>query len=349
MSIKPYCYMGIDKIKSMQGFSAKMNHNYRLEDVRNADPDRTHLNEEIIKLEYESYVEAFRTKMFENNHEPRKNAVLGFEVVMAYNARTVGENFDLEKWKELNAQWLCDTFGKDNVVSAVLLRDEGDGKSGHIHAVVIPMYENKLNAKHYIGGPKELSKMQTDYAKAMSETGLIRGLERSVASHESVRRFYSELEREMVKELPQIEKRETAEEYRERANDVNLNANIHHLDEIKEMERQIVEAVSKSRKTAIDTTLSEVSRIAEIEEKEERLKEEEKWLEKQKEVFEKLSKDDSETISKVLNMDLIIEGLKNFPDQEFSHEIGAGINKIIQWQQNERINEKEEIDLKDTP
>lgn len=346
MSIKPYCYMGIDKIKSMQSFSVKMNHNYRLEDVPNADPNREHLNEELIKLEHKTYEEAFREKLFRNNHTPRKNAVLGFEVVTAYNSRTAGEDFDLDKWKELNVKWLQDTFGKDNVVSAILHRDEGNGESGHIHAVVIPMHEGKLNAKHYLGGPKELSELQTEYAKAIEETGLIRGIERSVASHESVRRFYTELEREIAKELPPVEKKETAEEYRERANEVFLNANLHHLDEIKQMEREIIEAASKSYRTTVDNIISDYSRLSEIEKREEEIKRAEEKIQEQKRELAKINEKDSETMRKVLNMNLIIEGLKNYPDQEYSHEVGAGINKIIQWQQyeKERANEEKEIE-----
>ena len=45
-----YCFMSIDKIKTGGKLRAKYNHNYRMVDVSNADPDKTHLNEELVSL-----------------------------------------------------------------------------------------------------------------------------------------------------------------------------------------------------------------------------------------------------------------------------------------------------------
>ena len=43
-----YCFMSIDKIKTGGQLRAKYNHNYRMVDVSNADPDKKHLNENLF-------------------------------------------------------------------------------------------------------------------------------------------------------------------------------------------------------------------------------------------------------------------------------------------------------------
>ncbi|MCD8471657.1 MAG: plasmid recombination protein [Parabacteroides chartae] len=42
----------------------------------------------------------------------------------------------LNEWCKDNIEWLQETFGKDNLVSAVLHMDE---KTPHIHATVVPI------------------------------------------------------------------------------------------------------------------------------------------------------------------------------------------------------------------
>jgi len=46
----------------------------------------------------------------------------------------------LDEWCKDNIEWLQDTFGNDNVVSAVLHMDE---KTLHIHATVVPIVQGE--------------------------------------------------------------------------------------------------------------------------------------------------------------------------------------------------------------
>lgn len=43
-----YSFMSTDKIKSLASFTRKMNHNYRLNNVPNADPNKRDLNQNLI-------------------------------------------------------------------------------------------------------------------------------------------------------------------------------------------------------------------------------------------------------------------------------------------------------------
>ena len=45
-----YCFMTIEKIKNRQQIAGKYLHNYRQIDVLNADPDKKHLNQELVSL-----------------------------------------------------------------------------------------------------------------------------------------------------------------------------------------------------------------------------------------------------------------------------------------------------------
>ena len=201
-----YCFMAFEKIKTSKEFSGKFSHNFRTMDVPNADSKLYYLNEELIKMpEGETYESICKKKIKDapgyEERRPRKDAVRGLEFVLAYNPRTVDKDFDEERWKEENVKWLQDTFGKENVISAVLHKDE-PADSPHIHAVVIPMVDGRLNAKHYTGGKKAVSELQTSYGKYMDRVGLERGIQFSHAKHKDIKRFYGAIEKVINQDLP---------------------------------------------------------------------------------------------------------------------------------------------------
>lgn len=66
--------------------------------------------------------------------------------MMTFSSKDIPKDFDFEQWKKENVEWLQSYFGKDNVVSAVLHMDE---TTPHIHAVVIPMVNERLSAAHF--------------------------------------------------------------------------------------------------------------------------------------------------------------------------------------------------------
>lgn len=242
-----YCFMSIDKIKTGGKLRAKYNHNYRMVDVSNADPDKKHLNEELVSLPITSSgnKKDFNQIFLERKHEIemntsrriRKDAVRALEIVTTFSR---SENIDIEKWKSKNIDWLKTTFNvagdnKDNVISVMYHADEAGNV--HCHAIVIPVDEKgHLNASRFIDGSRTLANMQTSYAESMKEFGLMRGLENSSAKHTDIRRFYTELNRSMA--IPEPFDNETAIEYHDRISEDLENRNLALLKKQKDTEQK---------------------------------------------------------------------------------------------------------------
>ncbi|MFR9546341.1 MAG: MobV family relaxase, partial [Rikenellaceae bacterium] len=139
----------------------------------------------------------------------------------------------LDEWCNDNLDWLRQTFGADNVVSAVLHLDE---KTPHIHATVVPIvttervkrkreenvkktYRKKKPSARLccdeVMGRLRLEKYQDNYAIAMAKYGLKRGRRGSDARHKSTAEHYKDLQeqsesiQENITEL--LEQQATAE------------------------------------------------------------------------------------------------------------------------------------------
>ena len=82
--------------------------------------------------------------------------------------------------------------GEGNVFHVGIHRDE---KTPHMFAYVMPYdTKGKMNAKHFLGGSKILSEMQTDFHQQVSQNyGLDRGIKGSKAKHQRVQRYYAQL------------------------------------------------------------------------------------------------------------------------------------------------------------
>jgi hypothetical protein len=129
----------------------------------------------------------------------------------------------LDNWCQDNIRWLQDTFGKENVVSAVLHMDE---KTPHLHATVVPIVtgerrkaksksksqsqtkgEATTPKKHYkkknpnaarlcaddVMARDKLKFYQSDYAERMTSYGLNRGVDGSEARHITTQQYYRNL------------------------------------------------------------------------------------------------------------------------------------------------------------
>lgn len=335
----PYCIMRTEKIKTMGSFANKMKHNFRIGNVPNADISRAHLNRTLIEMKDESYAEAFKRIMYENNHKPRANAVLGIEVMMSYNANEVDGDFDIDEWSKANIEWLKQEFGEDNVISAVLHRDEGPtsentkngAESGHIHAIVIPMVDGKLNAKHYLSGRAKMHELQNRYATAMEPLGLERGVEGSIASHERMQKMYSAVNKTFEDTLPEPKAGEKIKDYADRVNDIYIERNLQNISEIKKLERKLVEAKSGKKQYSLEDKLTLQDSLHELEKMRAKLLEKEKELDKEREELENFHKEDMLNIEKIKQLESIQEGLGTYPDREKATEIAKGINLITRW------------------
>lgn len=182
----------IAKLKSFGNVGAAGSHVFRQRETLNADPARTHMNKQLIGSQ--DLVANVKARI--GDHQPRKNAVLAVDHLLTASPEYFRDKgmkpgqFNVDKtkqWAKKSIAWLKDQYG-DNLVSASLHLDES---TPHIHAVVVPMHDDKLNAKHYFGGRYKLSKMQDSYHKSVSDLGIDRGVKNSKANHTSIRQLYN--------------------------------------------------------------------------------------------------------------------------------------------------------------
>ena len=213
-----YAVLHLEKAK---GADSKMSaHIERTSHPKNADEIRTHLNRELVQFPegVNNRTEAIAHRIG-NAGIKRK---IADNQVRAIRVLLTGTNEDMKRmeadgtlgnWCDDNLKWLRETFGKDNVVSAVLHMDE---QTPHLHATVIPIVtgerrkakqEQQDGKKKYrkknpqatrlcaddVMTQKNLKHFQDTYAEAMSKYGLKRGVDGSEARHISTAQYYKEL------------------------------------------------------------------------------------------------------------------------------------------------------------
>jgi len=178
------------KLKTMAKITMAGNHNSRDMDVPNADP-----NGKIELLMGSNNPEQlFREKAEEHGLKIRKNGVLAFELLLTYSPEMKG-NLPILEWKEANIEWIKKKYGEDRVLSAHLHLDE---TTPHIQVLIMPLVKKKfrgemrvsLSCRDFLGGHKKLSALQTNYANAMAQFGLVRGIPGSRAKHVELKSWY---------------------------------------------------------------------------------------------------------------------------------------------------------------
>lgn len=189
-----YAIMRFKKIKSILALNGVQRHNERRVPIKTL----THPENKNVNILISDTAENYQGKTFStilkektNNSKIRQNAVLGLEFVFAFTPGCVKEN-NLKAWSEASVGFLAEWFGKENIISVVLHKDEGNP---HIHAVVLPMVGNSLNCKHYINGPASCREMQNRYYEMVKDTGdLQRGINSKITHkvHQSHLRWIAE-------------------------------------------------------------------------------------------------------------------------------------------------------------
>ena len=208
-----YTVLHLEKAKGND--SAMSAHIERTIHPKNADASRSHLNKELI-----IYPEGVNNRTsaiqyrLDNAHLKRKigtNQVRAIRVLLSGThevMKTIEENKQLNNWCNDNLNWIKETFGEENLVSAVLHMDE---KTPHIHATIVPIVtgerrkandsqtykkknlnDNRLCADDIMARNK-LKHYQNTYATAMAKYGLRRGIEGSEAKHISTAEYYRNL------------------------------------------------------------------------------------------------------------------------------------------------------------
>ena len=183
----------------------------------------TYLNQELIEFPkgVTNRTEAIRHRLDNAGLQRKigKNQVRALRVVMSgspEDMKRIRQAGQLDTWAKDSCGWLQKTFGKENVVSAVLHLDE---KTPHIHATVVPIVRGERRkakserAKNAASGKRtyrtkkdrprlcaddvmardKLKAYQTSYAEAMAKYGLQRGIDGSEAKHISTQQYYREV------------------------------------------------------------------------------------------------------------------------------------------------------------
>ena len=183
----------------------------------------TYLNQELIEFpkEVTNRTEAIQHRLDNAGLERKigKNQVRALRVMLSgspEDMKRIRQAGQLDAWAKDSCGWLQKTFGKENVVSAVLHLDE---KTPHIHATVVPIVRGERRkaklerAKNAQSGKRtyrtkkdrprlcaddvmareKLKAYQTTYAEAMAKYGLQRGIDGSEAKHISTQQYYREV------------------------------------------------------------------------------------------------------------------------------------------------------------
>ncbi|MCC8088905.1 MAG: plasmid recombination protein [Rikenellaceae bacterium] len=186
----------------------------------NADPERKELNKEFVTfpdgVENRTQAIQYRIENAGITRKIRENQVRALQVMLSgtpEDMQRIQAEGKLDEWCKDNLEWLRETFGNDNIVSAVLHMDE---KTPHIHATVVPIVtgerrkakqEENNGKKKYRKKPKDtvrlcaddvmtrdnLERFQDTYAEKMRKYGLERGIKGSEARHISTPQYYREL------------------------------------------------------------------------------------------------------------------------------------------------------------
>lgn len=213
-----YAVLHLEKAK---GTDSRMSaHIERTVHPKNADRTRTHLNRKLVQ-----FPEGVRNRTQAIAHRVETAGIrrkVSANQVKAIRILLTGSNKDMkqmeaegriEDWCNDSLKWIRETYGEQNLVSAVLHMDE---KTPHIHATVIPIVtgERRKAGQEEQNGKKKYRKKnpqdvrlcaddvmarhrlkhyQDTYAQAMNKYGLQRGVDGSLAKHISTMQYYKQL------------------------------------------------------------------------------------------------------------------------------------------------------------
>jgi hypothetical protein len=141
-------------------------HNERLKIPPNADASRVALNRYYAIKNEDLLVRVTRMISERASGKHRRDAIRAIEIICTTSR---GWNGNLDQWTLDSLNFVEQTFGKSNIVSAALHQDE---TTPHLHLVIVPIHEGKLRGSHWIDGPKKCQVLQDGYHAAVKHHGL---------------------------------------------------------------------------------------------------------------------------------------------------------------------------------
>lgn len=222
MAGKNFAILRTEKLNrnKVQEIKRRCEHVNRIKYAENVNQAMSNQNRCVIGENSSDWYQLFRERYKQldyykqkDSRKLRSDAVIGIEAV-ATMSHGFSDNIDIGQWVEANNKWMQQYFGKENVIHGVLHMDEA---TPHIHYFITPVKDGRFSAREVMGDKHEYSERQTEYAKAMEQFGLQRGLQRgSRANYVELSGLYAEVKN--VVDLPDTGISESAEEYRARIN-----------------------------------------------------------------------------------------------------------------------------------
>ena len=144
-------YVVLHLDKSIGNESAMTDHIERKKIHPNVDPNRIHLNKELIEFPdgVNNRTEAIlhRLKTAGLTRQVGKNQVQVIRFMLtgtSEDMKRIEQEGKLDEWCNDSIDWLKKTYGAENVVAATLHRDE---TTPHIHASVVPIVQGERRQK----------------------------------------------------------------------------------------------------------------------------------------------------------------------------------------------------------
>ena len=165
----------------------------RTKEVENANSNLTSENLEIIKPTG-TLAQDIKARIKEGYNGKRKIRAdqvkyVGVLVSGSHDQmKKIEEKGYLTQWAKDSYDFVCEKFGKENVIRGALHLDE---KTPHIHFGVVPITKDgRLSAKDFLNGKKALYDIQTNYAEKVSKYGLERGENHAKRKHITTAQYY---------------------------------------------------------------------------------------------------------------------------------------------------------------
>lgn len=236
-----FAILRIEKHRTRARLAGALNHAFRERPTPNADPARLHMNTIFGANSTAHSLAAVdeRVSLASDSSSTTKSVICVEYMISATPlAMEVKSRAQQDAYLHDAINWIRQKHGAENVVSALIHRDEGTNP--HVSAFVVPLVHTpagtrkrsviagtnpdgskrretreypkpsvvRLSATHYFPDPGALSEMQTDFAvRVGAPHGLMRGIKGSKRHHERVARGYAieaaaDLEPAVVPTLP---------------------------------------------------------------------------------------------------------------------------------------------------
>lgn len=216
----------IAKLGSMGNIKASGEHTWRERKTDNADPERTPLNEDWREVKSAAeLVEAVQQRVAQAQQKS-DHAVPCIEYLITANKdafKEGGGEVDSTKYFADSLKWLEAKHGKENIVAVNIQRDE---QAPHMVAYVVPLVEVeaktrkrsvvvgkdaegkqirelreykeaatvRLSASEFFDSRQKLRDLQTDFSRDVGQKhGLERGIQGSKAKHQTIKKFYTDM------------------------------------------------------------------------------------------------------------------------------------------------------------